>query len=167
MFLQKSGGNLYCCTMRPPESNRETSGLEPLSQDCAGPSGMDTTVCRQSVSGTRLSLTRSTDFQIGRFFRFPSVRLPRMERPPVLALPTEPLRGLGCVTPLYGLQPTAALPCSCCPPYRTGTIWLPRFRDALPGPCGGVEPPSPVLDRGIAVMLTRDMELAERFELPT
>lgn len=71
-----------------------------------------------------------------------------------LALPTEPVRGLGSITPLYDLPPTAALTCSCCPPYRTGTIWLPRFRDALPGPCGGIEPPS----SGIAVMLTRNME---------
>lgn len=88
-------------------------------------------------------------------YRFPSVRLPRMKRPSVLALPTEPLRGLA-------YHPTVPL-CA-----FTYWLWLALavrhteqarygcriFRDALPGPCGGVEPPS----SGISVMLTRDME---------
>lgn len=72
-----------------------------------------------------------------------------------LALPTEPLRGLA-------YHPTVPL-CA-----FTYWLWLALavrhteqarygcriFRDALPGPCGGIEPPS----SGIAVMLTRNME---------
>lgn len=36
-------------SMRPPESNQETSGLEPLSHTFAGPSRVDSTVAVCSV----------------------------------------------------------------------------------------------------------------------
>lgn len=70
-------------SMRPPESNQETSGFEPLSHTFAGPSRVDSIVPNCGAEG--IGVPRKLRTYHLPIYRSPRARLARAARLPVLS----------------------------------------------------------------------------------